>query len=189
MSKADTARSYYQQARAELNLRIQLRDNVLLFYLGAIATLLGVALSQSTVPGSKGLQILLAIPYVAVGATVILSQHHTAIGAMVEFFSSEHDRFLRELSPPEDAIQWDNSIAAKGYAAHAMFQRTVGHIVLLLLPCVASLLINYPTAMFPGILEGVLWWSGLLATGYSAWAVVRAHQFRSSINSKLNWRT
>jgi hypothetical protein len=181
MSKADTARAYYGQARAELNLRIQLRDNVLLFYLGAIATLLGVALTQGA------LQILLVVPYVAVGVTLILAQHHTAIGAMVEFFSSEFDQFLRGLSPAEDAVQWDNSKAAKGYAAHAMFQRTLGHTIILLLPCISSLLINWSSAISSQMLELVLWWGGFISTIFAGWIIWRTHRFRNAINKKLNW--
>ena len=187
MTQADTARAYYQQAGAELILRIQLRDNVLLLYLGAIATLIGVTLAQGASRGNQSLQLLLVIPYVAVGVTVILAQHHTAIGAMVEFFSSEFDQFLQGLTPPENAVQWDNSKAAKGYAAHAMFQRTLGQIVILLLPCGASLLINWPSSIFPNLLDGVLWWGGFFATIFSAWVLGRAHRFRNTINKNLNW--
>jgi len=47
MTIADTARKHYDGARSEITLRMQLRDTVLLAYLGAAGAIFGVALGSS----------------------------------------------------------------------------------------------------------------------------------------------
>ena len=60
MSSGESARKFYESARLELIHRIRLRENILLFYLGAVATLLGVAFGSQPVK----LEVLFVIPFI-----------------------------------------------------------------------------------------------------------------------------
>jgi len=183
VSKADTARTTYESARSELISRLQLRDNVLLIYLGAVGTLLGVALGTSVRP-----EMLIAIPYVAVGIALLLAQHHSAIGALLHFCTGELSEFLRELNPSEDAPQWDNSKTAKRYASASMLQRSLGHVIVLVLPCVAALWVNIGHAIHLKSTNGILWWGACIATILTFLLILSTHSFRKMINKELNWR-
>lgn len=82
MSKGDSARIHEQTARAEIIQRIVLRDNALVLYLGSIGAILGFIGG-----GIMGKEILLVIPFLAVGVTIIIEHHHI------------NDWAIRELSP------------------------------------------------------------------------------------------
>src|SRR5262245_43565578 len=108
MNAEETARKYYESARQELIQRIQLRDNVVLAFLVAIATIFGISLGTSTRS-----EILLIVPYLALGATVLVVQHHAVIGAIGDFLCRELEPFFIKMG--HDAPQWDSSQAIKSY--------------------------------------------------------------------------
>ena len=182
MSKGDIARTAYESARSELVSRLQLRDNVLLVYVGSVGALLGVALGTSVNP-----EILITIPYIAIGVAVLLAQHHSAIGALLHFCTGELSDFLEKLEPSENAPQWDNSVIANRYAAASMLKRTLGHFIILLLPCCAALLVNVGHAATLRTIDGILWWGGGIATVLTFLSILNSHRFRSKINEELKW--
>jgi hypothetical protein len=127
MSAGETARKHYESARLELIERIKLRDHSLLVYLGVVGTILSAALAMPA-----KLEILLSIPYIALGVAVIISQHNEVIGSLGDFCARELEPFLRNLQPPEDAPQWDNSAALHDYSMQAIKLRSWGHFLLII---------------------------------------------------------
>ena len=102
MSKADSARIHEQTARAEIIQRVDLRDNALVLYLGAVGALVSFAGTTN-----KGTEILLIIPYLAFGATTIIEHHHMMIGVLSHYLAVDLDSQYRKLR--EYVPQWDNS--------------------------------------------------------------------------------
>lgn len=121
MSAGDSARKFVELAKHEAIERIRLRDNVLLLYLGAVATIFSLALNKTNA------EMLLSIPFLALGATVIVCQHNLVIGDLSVFCAFEIGAFLRSLNPSEDAPQWDGSKSLKTWHSCAIRMRTIGH--------------------------------------------------------------
>ena len=92
MSGGETARKNYEMAQQEIQEHLQLRDNVLLVYLGAIGTIFGVALGTNA-----DMKILLVIPYLALGSSVIVSQHNALVGSVESYIVSELEPFLKKI--------------------------------------------------------------------------------------------
>ncbi|MGH7454190.1 MAG: hypothetical protein ACRENG_22745, partial [bacterium] len=96
MAPGETTRKNYESARDELVQCIQLREQILLFFVGGGATIYSVALGAE-----NKLEILLAIPYLSFGTAVIISQHNAVIGALGHFCAHEIGPFLKKLEPSE----------------------------------------------------------------------------------------
>ena len=174
MSAGDSARVFYELAKRESVERVRLRDNVLLLYIGAITTIFSFAM------GREDLEILLVIPFMTLGAVIIISQHNAVIGTLSAYCASEIGPFLKSLTPPEDAPQWDTSKALKTYSGYAITMRTVGHSLLTLLPACIALYLNRNHATDSPFPNGPVWWFGalfLMISGVVVW-VVHGHRKR-----------
>ena|GEM_PF-2235543 len=179
MSAGETARKHYESARMELIERIQLRDNVLLLYLGAVGTIFGVSIGTTA-----RLEILLVIPYLALGASTIVSQHHAMIGSLGDFLAHEIEPFLREIG--EYAPQWDTSEALKASSnMSTLMGRTLGHLLLIIIPPIAGLSLNWRHGFYLTFPEGLLWWSGVILTGMSIFGIWESHQWRMKLYRRL----
>jgi hypothetical protein len=181
-AKGETARQNYIAAREEILLRMKLRDQVLLFYLAALGTLLGFALGSSSNP-----EILFAIPFLAAGASIIVSQHNAVMAVIGEFCADELEKFLRELDPPENAPQWDNSYTYKRFSERSTNLRSVSHIIILLIPCVLTLVINWKhiNSPFP---YSLLWYLGAGCIFFSLYVILSSHKKRSKVYDERHWR-
>jgi len=180
MSAGDTARENYKSARDELIAHIQIRDNVLFIYLGAIGALFGLALGSSARP-----DLLLIIPLLSVGAAFIVAQHDGLIGALSSFLIDEIEPFLIEIG--ESAPQWDNSSALKEYSSRSVSFRTAGHMVFLEAPSVMALGMNWKAFNFP-FPKGPLWWLGVVFTGFAMYILLNNHTWRKSLKGRVAWR-
>lgn len=136
MNDSDIKKTFYESARAELIQRIQLRDNVALLYLAAVATIFGIALAKD-----GKLEILLVVPLLSLAASVLTSQHHILIGALGKYCSSEIciDIINKDISIP----QWDNSESLQHFFSFAMNSRAIGHLCIFSIPAIAGLALNY----------------------------------------------
>jgi hypothetical protein len=96
-----TALEYYRALRKEIVARLQMRDRVLLAYLGAIGVLLGLGSSHEA--GSEQLRrsLLVLLPFLSFGASTMVTHHSDQITAYYQYFCTE----LRpSLSPPEREV-------------------------------------------------------------------------------------
>lgn len=176
MTKEDSARTFYESAREELIQRIRLRDNVLLFYLGAVGTISGVALGG----GGVTKEILFILPFLTLGVAILVSQHNALIGSLGHFCACEIEPFFEDSSNSEYAPQWDSSDALEGYKQQAIKLRSWGHTLMILVPAIASLSINYSYIIAP-VAFGILWWSAFISLVLSSLVIYQAHLWRKSL--------
>ena len=182
MSAGDTARSAYESARTELITRLRLRDNALLFYLAIVGTLFGLGIGTKAKP-----EILLVIPFIAVGAGIIVAQHHEVIGALGHFLAHELHDFLTQLSPSEESPQWDKSFSLEQHVNKSMFYRVWGQLILLIIPCIASLGLNYHHAFKFEFPYGPLWWFSAFCSILTTYIIIHAHKLRKDLYKKYKW--
>lgn len=183
MSQGETARKTYEGARWEITTRIKLREQILLIYLGAVGTIFGVAFGVTA-----QYEILFVIPFVSVGSAILLSQHDSAIGVLVYFCTHELNEFLAHLEPPEDCVQWDNSKTLSRFGSRSLFLRTSAHIIILIVPCVMSLIGNWSHALQSPFPYGPLWWFSLLLSIVAIFVIIEAHSFRKKIYAEYKWQ-
>ena len=174
MSAGDNARQYHLTARTELIQRIQLRDYVLLVFLAAVGTLFGIAFRTSAEP-----EILLVVPYLTLGAAVIISQHQEVIGSLGSFMSNELHPFLDSID--DAAPEWDTSKALKKHLTTAIWMRTLGHLILLIIPSLAALALNWRHIYNFHFPEGIIWLFGAGFIVLSCMVINKSHQWRKKL--------
>jgi hypothetical protein len=177
MSKGESARLHEQMARAEIIQRVALRDNALVLYLGAVGALVGIA-GSSTV----GTKILLIIPYLAFGATSIIEHHHMMIGILSYYLTEDlsvHYRKIKEYVP-----DWDDSARIRDAWTKRpyLIQRKFGHWVLISMPSLLSLILNYEYIWQENVLTAA-WWLGLVLTIFSIATTAQSSAYRRSLRS------
>ena len=181
MSKGETARTNYVSVRDEIMERIQLRDNVLVMYLGAIGAIFGLVLNNQAL----ALEALLVIPYLALGATAIISQHHAMIGSLGLFLATELEPFLKDIG--EYAPQWDTSktIQTKSHR-FSWLGRRVGHIIIIDIPAIIALALNWRHSIYLPLGDLLLWWSGVVLTTLSILTLFATSKWRKQLYRQLN---
>jgi len=177
----DTAHKCYESARQEILLRIRLRDQILLVYLAISGTVLGISIRDS-----KDAPTLLAVPFIALGAAILLAQHNLAIGWLGRFCADEIGKFLTRLEPRGDSPQWDNSESFRSYSGASTRLRSWGQSVVLLTPCVLSLAANWEHALRSAFPFGPLWWFGALCFLLIIILFIHTHLSRMN-NYKSRW--
>ncbi|WP_447469691.1 hypothetical protein [Vibrio harveyi] len=151
---------YYECARNETIQRIRLRDYILLIYLGATTATYGVALKNSLVA-----EVLLIVPFLALGAAIIISQHNSTIGSLARYCAKELGGKLSEILPDSNIPQWDNSNVLKGRSSYYVSLRAWGSVVILVVPCIPALVLNLKHAYLSNVIPfGVSWYLALLCT-------------------------
>lgn len=177
MSKGESARVHEQNARAELIQRISLRDNTLVLYLGTIGALLGLTKNDTI-----GTAFLLIIPFLAFGATIIIEQHHIMIGLLGYYLAVELNKEYKGIN--EFVPQWDGSFTIthrKSFGKYPwLLQRRVGHVILITLPAVLSLIINYKY-FFPEDVISIAWWVGSIFTFVSILTIFQTSKYRKEL--------
>jgi len=180
-SKGETARQSYIAARNEILLRMKLRDQMLLFYLAAIGTLLGIALGTSNSP-----EILLVIPLIALGTSIIVSQHNVVMAVLGQFCAEELGRFFKNLDPSENSPQWDNSKTYKSFSANSTNLRSLSHITIILVPSFLALMINWKHINSPFPLN-LIWYIGVACFIFSFVIILKSHTARSNFFQNRDW--
>lgn len=182
MGAGDTARHSYAAARAEILQRMRLRDNVLLVFLAVSGAILGVALR-----GSGNNEVLLSIPFLALGTAILVSQHNLLAAVLGQFCAHELEPFLKSLEPSEHAPNWDNSRTFKQFANEAAKLRLIGHGIIILVPCVLALAMNWDHALNSPFPLGPLWWFGAMCSIVAAGVIINSHARRVDIYNKRKW--
>jgi hypothetical protein len=158
MDEREHALKFYEAARQESLLRIRLRDQIIVIYLAATGTILGVSLH----PPLSG-EFLLVVPFLAVGAAILLAQHNLAIGYLGRFCANEIGDVLRTINFSRNIPQWDDSQIFKSYSKTSSKLRTWGQSLIIIIPCILSLSVNFKHAMKSPIIFIVLWWFGAVS--------------------------
>ena len=72
----------YEAAYAQIGIRITARENMLIGYIAAAATLIGIAFSSPELR-----RIALVVPYMAAAVALVLLNHETVIGQLEEYLA------------------------------------------------------------------------------------------------------
>lgn len=174
------ALEFYKSARNELVERVKLRDQVLLVYLAFVGAISGAALSLH---GSK--QIALVLPFLGMGCAILVSQHNSVIGAIIRYTSTDLHGHL--LSGHADIPDFVNSSSFRSHSPRSNFFRSVGHAVVILVPEVTGLGINYQHAISSPFPFGPAWWFGLLCVLVSTATIWSAHSGRQKVYRETPW--
>jgi len=182
MKEVELVSGSYNAARQEILLRMKLRDQILLTYLVVVATLLGIALKT---PDAYG--ILLAIPLLALGAISLITTHMVAADHLGEFCSKELGPYFEAPVPPGVIPQWDNSQTFHNYTMTSAKFRTVAHGLIVLVPSIMALGVNYPHAFGSPFPYGPLWWFCLVCFFGVAAIMYIGYQARKEKYNKRIW--
>lgn len=183
MNDIEVLKLFYESARTELIKRIKLRDSVVLLFLGLAGTFFGLALNSrfSENPNNDSFSVLLIIPYLSLGASVLLSQHNGVIAFIGKYCSEELQPVFDELTKPNKYVQWDNSKSLREFSDKAVGYRTFGHFILIFIPSIAALALNWKHAIYSPFPVGILWWFGLVFTIVSVTLIIQIHLTRKNI--------
>jgi hypothetical protein len=171
---------FYRAARDELVERIKLRDQVLLIYLAFVGAVTGAAFSVG-----HSREIALVLPFLGLGCAILVSQHNSVIGAIIRYTSVELSEYLipHELSIPE----FVNSNSFRKHSPRSNFLRSVGHGVVILVPEIIGLAINYNHAIFSPFPFGPAWWFGAVCVIISFIIILVIHSGRQKVYAETPW--
>jgi hypothetical protein len=181
----ETARSFYESARTELLARIEHRDNVLLLYLAAVGAIFGAFAACADRPAA--VEIFLVIPFLTLGTSFLVSQHHEIIGQIAWYLTCELDIFLRQ--SPTDVTQIDLSDGLNFYYDQALDMRNKGQFFILLSPAVIGMFFSYD-GMIKDFFSGrwrhpLIWILGLGALIWSFILILKANGRRKDVKNKI----
>jgi len=179
MSTGDTARTSYELASNQAVERIRLRDNALMAFLGATGVIFGVATSA----GDRS-ALLLMVPYLALAAVFIVTQHDRTIGALSAFITETLSPYLRTIG--EEAPFWERSVSLQRFASSAMVLRSSSHAILILLPVAFSLAWTRQYMQFRTLLA-VCWWVGVVVGCIAAYLLITTYVERMAYYMSANW--
>lgn len=175
MSIDDRTRQNYDAARQEILHRMQLRDQALLTYL----TLTGVILSVAF--GTQANQeILLAIPFISFGITILVSQHYVMMAVLSQFCTNELEPFVND-KLHEGVPQWDNSKIFHDYVERSSGLRVLGHSIIILVPSILALLANLNH-------RNTVWFVAFFCLLGIICAIVYAQYIRLKLYGERDWR-
>ena len=128
---------FYESSRQEIIARITARDNTLLVNLGAVAAILGASFQVGNT------LLLLIIPYLTLGVTLIVSHHNDAIMAVSTYCNIDLGKAFQKYNIT--VSQWETSSTRQKYGSRTFLSRHLGNSVILLTPSIYSLVVVFPT--------------------------------------------
>jgi len=180
MSIGDTARLNYGAVRSEILQRMQLRDYVLLVFLGFTGAIFGIALGTS-----NKIEILLSLPYLSLGAAILVSQHNMMAAILGEFLACELESVFKQQG--ENAPQWDNSSTFENIAKTAARFRFFGHTLIIFVPCIVALGVNWRAAFYDPFPAQPIWWFGMFCLLIAGAVMWHSHVIRINSYVKRCW--
>jgi len=147
--------TFYKTACQHFLSRLQMRDNVTLLYLAGVGTVLGFAF------GSRPVQkeLLLLLPYMAVACAPLMVHHNVMLGSLLSYLSKELPSFMT--SETRTAPPYEASRSLQTHFALALNLRTIGQLIILLLPSVLALIVNIPLAVNGPLLYVSAYWAAV----------------------------
>jgi len=159
MNEQEVAFKFYDAARAELLERIRLRENILLLYMSAVATLLGISFGKQQLT----LEILFVIPLLSFSVAILVSHHNSLIGSLGVYCSTELKKNLNlNLSSP--VVQWDESKSLLDNSRKAIRSRYIPHLLIICVPAIIALALNQSHSVPIDSWESAIWWLCCLFT-------------------------
>lgn len=180
MEKIATARIHYQAARDELVTRLRLRDQVLFIFLGFVGSLIGIALGVQ-----DKLEILLSIPYVALGCSIVVSQHNEVIGTLIRFINHR----VKPVLEAENAYasEFVSSPVFREHSQRSNKFRSTGHALIILTPCLLAIALNWKHAFYSPFPLGPVWWFAFVCSLLAGFIIGFVHLRRQKVYRDTVW--
>lgn len=159
----------YEAASRHFISWFQMRNNVTLVFLTAIGAIFGVAFG-----GEDMLRVLLSIPFISLGCSFLIAHHNVMLGSLLDFNSKEIPIDLNSDSDVR-VPQYENSKSLKKYFKLALSLMTWGQIVILFLPSLFSLTINYSDLYSTELSNQLIWWFAFLCFGAGIVMIIVIH--------------
>jgi hypothetical protein len=175
----ETVLKLYESARDEILMRIRLRDQVFISYLAGVAAIIGIGLGST-----ERQAILLLVPFLALGTTFLISQHHEVMAVLASYCVNEIGPALRGLG--ETTPQWDASATYAEHSLKFIKMRSCGHALLIFIPVAGALAATWKHGFFSAFPLNPLWWAGVLCAGASIFMCAKTHHFRTKTREKLH---
>lgn len=176
---SESVRKFYDAARDEVLMRMRLRDNVILVFLGGVSTLFAVAIK------SDASEVLFCVPYLSLGAAMIVGQHYMVMGRIAYYCVKEVGPFLAQKN--EDAPQWDTSHVFHDMVGWSVWLRCLSLMVLLGLPSATALAMTKEHAFGSTFPFGPLWWISALCLLFTLMAILVVHNDRRKLYGLPDW--
>lgn len=126
--------AYYNAVRSEILQRQTIRESTLTLFLGASATLAGVALTGE----DERRWLLFFVPMLGLGASCVYLQHTTATRALWTYLATDFQaEVARAMAPDAAPRHWDVSAARSGLAKSAAI-RAAASTLLIVVPGLLS---------------------------------------------------
>jgi len=146
-----------------------------MLYIATVGAVLGIVWGSDHSP----FQVLLAIPYVALGVTLLIAQHNLVIGAIAKFCHCELSKHLQdaESASKHTVPIWETSKTLKQYWPEWLVQLNIAHAILILLPCFIAVFYNTDKLWFQTDFTLVTW--GAIAASIAIVIIItRDHMVR-----------
>lgn len=156
--------------------RLKMRDNILLVYLAATASIFGISLGAEKIS-----EITLIIPYLALGVAILYSHHNLFIGAALDYSSKELKKFIRNKFPNESIPSYHTSHSFRKFYSPAMWLMAIGSFILIIVPCIITLVFNFHYILSgESIALNIIWFLSFMCTIISTIILSFAHRLRMS---------
>ena len=175
----ELAKELYRSAREEMLVRMKIRDNILIVYLGAVSGLFALAVN------SKTPEMLFCVPYLGLGASLLVCQHYSVMGHLAKFCVVELGKFFKKNQI--EAPQWDASGTFHELTSWSIVVRAISHLLLLCIPAIVALAFNSKHALNSPFPYGPLWWLSLLCLFGTAAVLLGTHYHRQKLYNGPEW--
>jgi hypothetical protein len=167
--------AYYNAVRAEILQRQMIRESTLTLFLGASATLAGVAFTGE---GSRR-WLLFFVPLLGLGASCVYLQHTTATRALWRYLADDFKReTTRILAPDPSPIHWDISSAREGLASAATMRAAASGMLIVTPGLITALAGLFSLSRSAGVVVAFV--SSVVAVLFSGFLVAYGFVRRSS---------
>lgn len=173
----DLSATFYACMREELLKRLELREHTLALSVTALAALLGFGASSH---GFKS-YILLMIAPLSLGSAVLVLEHSAKIGFIAEYLDQECRRYARRIRRPHWR-PWELSDQLRLARLSEYKGRTLGEVMLLLLPLLICLFLAFPVTWTWPSKEAFTWLIGVAIAVGIIFLLVRHLYWHSTIH-------
>lgn len=155
MDAKEIAKMSYESASQHFISRYQLRDNILLFFLAAVGTIFGISFG-----GINMVKVLFTIPFLSLGCSLLIVHHNLMLGALFLFLS---DEICLNFEIDKTKIpQFENSNSLKKYFGFALLMRSFSQLLILFLPSIFALVMNYNSLYSDKKIDLLIWYFSFL---------------------------
>ena len=165
MDKEEIAIKLYDATVSQFLSRLRQRDAILLFYIASSGTIVGF--SGGKIENSSGL--LLIIPYFACACGLMMAYHSLFIEALLKY----NHEFI-SLNLRESMTVFESSEIFSKMGMVAVYFRTFGYMVILIIPTIAALIMTKDISSLFGEHHNTVWWFSLTLGMFGIGAIVYA---------------